>query len=60
MDVYNDKGAHFLPGPEGNEFGFAEVDDFCGKRSVLVTNENYGRTHSCPYKLDPWRKKGRW
>ena len=33
----------FAPESEGNELGVAQVDDLCGKPSVLVTQENDGR-----------------
>ena len=33
----------FAPESEGNELGVAQVDDICGKPSVLVTQGNDGR-----------------
>jgi hypothetical protein len=36
------KGLTFAQEPEGSELGVAEVDDFCGKRSALVTKGSDG------------------
>lgn len=36
------KGLTFAQEPEGSELDVAQVDDFCGKRSALVTKDNDG------------------